>query len=139
MKLSDRVRNAKVDAAVDEVDAGSGTNGTLQLWSGAQPTNPTDTPSGDLLAEFDLDSPAFGDASSGSASAAGLNKTATGTAAAGSGTTVGFARAADTDGTGLWDDDDVGTSGSSVQLDNTSIAENQDVTLSGWTYTQPAQ
>lgn len=126
------------DAAVDQLENGSGA-GLLQLYSGSKPANPGDTPAGNLLAEFTLDDPAFGDAASGSADAAGLPKTTQGTTAAGTGTTVGFARAADSAGNGLWDDDDVGTSGNNITLSNTEIADGQDVTLNSWSWTQPAE
>lgn len=138
MRLDDDVRNAMCDAAVDLIDAGTGT-AHLQLWSGSAPADPSTAPAGDLLAEFDLPDPAFGSASSGAASANGLTISTTGESAAGGGTTVGFARVVDQDGSGLWDDDDVGTSGNSIEVSSTTVSDGQSLDLTSWTFTVPAE
>lgn len=112
LRTIDAVKNAACDAAVDLVDVGLGTNGTIQFWSGARPTNVGDTPAGALLAEVDFAAVAFGAASGGAAAAASTPLDSTGLADG----TIGFARISDADGNPLWDEDDIATSGSPAIL-----------------------
>lgn len=122
LRVADSVTNAACDAAVDAVDAGSGSNGQLQFYSGTPPTELDGTPDGDLLAELDLQNPAFGDAGAsepGEAEAEGLPLTTDGIADG----TLGFARVLDTDGTVLWDEDDISTdTESAITVNTTSVS-----------------
>lgn len=136
MRISTAARNAMCDAVVDLVDSGGGT-AKLQLWSGSMPGSFGDTPSGLLLAEFDLPNPCFGAASNGVATANSISPT-TGLAAAGAGTTVGFVRVVNANGDVVWENDDVGTSGAQIVLNTMTISENADVSVTSWTVTMPA-
>lgn len=70
-RLSTDARNAACDAIVDLIDAGAG-NGTIQIRTGAQPTNVGDADTGTLLGTLTFSKPAFGDASNGTATAAAI-------------------------------------------------------------------
>lgn len=132
MRISTAIRNALCDAAVDSIDSGAGT-AKLQLWSGSVPAQVTDTPAGTKLAEFDLPNPAFGASAAGVATANAISDVV-GLAAG----TVGFARVVDRDGTGLWDNDDVGTSGTQIVLNTLTISVGLDVSVSSWLVQMPA-
>lgn len=121
LRTIDAVKNAACDAVVDLVDVGAGTNGTIQFYSGSRPANVGDAPAGTLLAEVDFAATAFGAAgatTAGVASAASVPLETTGLAAG----TIGFARIRDADDTGLWDDDDVGTSGNAITVNTTTVS-----------------
>lgn len=133
MRLSTAVRNAAANGIVGLVNIGAG-NGKLQLWSGAYPTNVGDAPAGNLLAEFEYDSTAFGSASDGTAAANGMPKTVTGLDDG----QVAWYRVTDGDGTPLWDNDSVGTSGTALTLNTTTISTGVDVTANSHTVTMPA-
>lgn len=121
--LGNPARSAACNGVVDLVDAGSGA-GKLKLKSAG------DT----VLCVITLGDPAFGNASNGVATASGLPKSGTGEAAAGSGTAATKYDVTDSDDNVIWS----GTIPADMTLDNASIAENQTVTISSWTHTQPA-
>jgi hypothetical protein len=134
LRLSDSARNAKVDAAVDKLDVGTGTaGGTIKIYTGSQPATPATAASGTLLATVVLANPAFGSASGGSATLtdpASVNAVATGTA--------GWARFADRDGAVVFDGDVTATGGGGVvTLSSTSLTSGAAVDITGGTYTQP--
>lgn len=134
MRLADAVRNAMVDAAVDQLDDGAAA-GELRIYTGTAPASIASAPAGTLLATLPFDDPAFGAAGSGSATAAGLPNSATAAATG----TAGYARFVDSDGNAKWDTEDVGTAGTEeVVLDNLSIASGQTVNLVSASFTQPA-
>ena len=121
--LVNAARSAAADAVVDLVDGGVGA-GKLKLKS-----------AGDvLLCTITLADPAFGAAANGVATAAGLPKSGTGLAAAGAGTAATKYDVTDSADTVIWS----GTIPADLTLDNASIAENQTVTITSWTHTQPA-
>ena len=132
LRLDDTVRNAKVDAAVDLLDAGAGP-GTIKIYTGAQPATPATAASGTLLATVTLADPAFGAASAGSASLtdpASVNAVATGTA--------GWARFADSNGVTRFDGHVTATGGGGVvEVSNTAITSGYAVDVTGGTYSQP--
>lgn len=66
IRINAAARNAAADAVVATFSGGSGAP-VLRIYSGTQPANPATAPSGDLLAEFTLDDPAFAAASGGTA------------------------------------------------------------------------
>jgi hypothetical protein len=82
-RLSTDTRNKACDAVVDDIDAGAGA-GTIAIRTGAQPTNVDDADSGTLLGTLTFSDPAFGAASSGTATASAItsdtNADASGTA-----------------------------------------------------------
>jgi hypothetical protein len=121
--LSTAARNAACNAAVDLVDAGAGAGNLIIRTSG-----------GTTLVSFTLDDPAFGNAATGVATAAGFPKTATASA---SGTADNY-QIRDSDNNVIISGT-VGTSGTDIVLDNTSINNGQDVELAASpTHTQPA-
>ena len=132
MRLAPLTRSALADAAVDRVDGG-GSAGEVRIYSGSAPATITDAPAGDLLATFTLGDPAFGAASNGVATGAGLPIATTG---ADDGT-AGYARVVQSDGTVVWDTESVGVGTGEVQLDNLSIATAQAVNLTALTVTMP--
>lgn len=134
LRLSDSTRNAKVNAAVDLLDVGTGTaGGTIKIYTGSQPATPATSASGTLLATVVLPNPAFGSASSGSATMgdpASVNAVASGTA--------GWARFADRDGAVCFDGNVTATGGGGVlELSSTALTSGAPVDISGGTYSQP--
>lgn len=119
--LSTTARNAACDAVVDLVDGGAAA-GKVRIRA-----------SSTTLVDITLSDPAFGAASSGVATAAGLPKSGTAVAA---GTADNF-QVLDSDNNVIWSGT-AGTSGTDMILDNTSIANGQTVNLTAFTHTQPA-
>lgn len=129
--ISTAARNAVADTLVDLLDAGAGA-GTIKIYTGSQPAGPGTAPTGTLLATFTLSDPAFGSASTGVAtlgSVSSVSAVATGTA--------GWFRAADSDGTAVFDGT-VGTSGAQLNLNTTSIVSGGTVSITSGTVTAPA-
>lgn len=134
MRLANAVRAAMNDAQVDRIDLGTtNAGGRLQIRSGAAPAAITDAAAGTLLAEFALPNPAFGASSNGVATANAV-ATVQGLAAG----TAGHYRVLDRDGAAVWDSNSVGTSGTALVLNTTTISVGVDVSLASWTVTQPA-
>lgn len=125
LTLSTAARNAATDGVVDLVDAGvTDAGGDLVIRD-----------SGNVeLVVFVLDATAFGSAATGTASAAGLPKTVAAVATG----TADNAILRDKDNTNIITGLTVGTSGTDVTIDNTSINSGQDVTLNSLDYTTPA-
>lgn len=125
LTLSTAARNAACDAVVDLTDAGAtDAGGDLVIRD-----------SGNVeLAIFVLDAPAFGAAATGTASLLGLPKTVTAAATG----TADNALLRDRDNTDIITGLTVGTSGTDVTIDNTSINSGQDVTLNSGSVTMPA-
>lgn len=119
--LSTAARNAACDATVDLVDAGDAA-GKLVIRASTT-----------VLATITLDDPAFGAASSGTATAAGFPKTV---AAAASGTADNY-QITDSDDNVIISETLTEGSGNN-QLDNLDINSGQDVTINSLTHTQPA-
>lgn len=89
-----------------------------------------------MIAEIILDDPAFGNASTGVATAAGTLDGA-GIAAAGAGTVATTFDVTDSDNTVIWSGA-VGSGSGELSLNNTTIADTQVVTVTSFTHTQPA-
>ncbi len=132
MKISNLARSAMCDALVDLLDGGSGA-GTLEIRTGAAPTNTTDADSGTLLATLTFSDPAFGAASNGVATASAITSDssidATGTAA--------HFRAKDSSGTVILQGS-VGTSGADLNFNSVSFVSGGTCSISSLTVTQPA-
>lgn len=132
MRLTAAARNAATNGVVDLVDAGPGA-GYVEVRTGSAPASADDAASGTLLFTFTLADPAFGDAASGTATAASVPRTAVAVATG----TAGWARLHDSAGTKVLDLS-VGTSGTDVEISSTSITVGRTVTLTALTITAPA-
>lgn len=127
------IRNARLDAIRDAIDAGSA-GGTIKIYSGTQPANANTALSGNtLLATLTFSTTSASNSSSGvltfSAITQDSSADATGTAT--------FARIADSDTNTVFDCD-VGTSGTTIVLNTTSIVAGGPVTISSFTLTDAA-
>lgn len=132
-RTADAARNAATDAVVDRIDAGAAA-GTLKIYTGAQPADADDAASGTLLVTITLGDPAYGASASGTAA---LSGTPSGTAVATG--TAGWFRVADSDGNTVFDGSVTGTGGGGdIELDNTSIASGQTVTITALPFSTPA-
>ena len=134
-RISSSIQNLILDTVGAEANSGK-----VQLVSGERPTNVTDAPGGDVLAEFDLEDPAFTSASGGEMELEGTILETQGTAEAGTGEEVGFMRVLDSSDNPLWDNDNVGTSSSNntVVVNTDVISEGVTVELISMTVNQPA-
>lgn len=134
VRLGTAARNASIDAIVDLLDAGAG-EPTMEVRTGAQPTNVGDADTGTLLATFTLDATAaFGNAATGTASGNGLPITVTGAATG----TAGHVRVKDGNGVVVLDGDaGVTSSGAFAEFNTLEISNGLDVTLNSLTLTQP--
>jgi hypothetical protein len=132
-RIADAARNAAADAVVDRIDAGAGA-GTLKIYTGSQPADADDAESGSLLVTITLSDPAYGAASAGAAALSGSpSATASGTG------TAGWFRVEDSTGANVFDGSVTATGGGGdLELDNTSIASGQTVTITSLGFTVPA-
>ena len=127
--LSTAARNAACDAIVDLVDSGTtNTEGKLQFRNSTT-----------LIAEIDLNQPAFGAAASGVASldtAGGLQ----GTVSPAGSSTIDRFRIIDRDSNNVFDGDagSVATSGGDINLSSVSVNQNDVVEVTSLTVTIPA-
>lgn len=124
IQLSVAARNARLDT----FESTAGASAKLQIRSGAQPANCAAAASGTLLCEIALPADWMANAASGSKAKAGT-WSGTGSAAG----TAGHFRIVDNAGTTCHMQGSVGTSGTDMTLDNTSIASGQTVTVNTFT------
>lgn len=123
--------NAVADAVVDLVDAGAAA-GKLKIYDGTAPADAGTALSGNtLLAELAMSDPAFGAAANGVATA----NTITDDSSADATGTATFFRVTDSNDVVIFQGE-VGTSGSDLNLDSTSISAGVTVSVSSLTYTQ---
>jgi hypothetical protein len=136
--LSNAAAIAACDAIVDLIDGGSGA-GKLRIYDGSQPANPDVAVSTQtLLAEIELNDPAFGSAADGTpggVATADVDPALTDSSANDTGTAAWF-RVVDSDNTAIIDGS-VGTSDADLILNTTSIVAGAAVTISSWTFTVP--
>ena len=128
LKYSTTLRNAQLDAITTAV----GTSGILRIYSGTRPANVAAAITGTLLAECVCNASAFAAAASGGVLTA--NAIADDSSANASGTASHY-RLFRSDGTTAVIDGDVSTSGSDLNLDNTSINSGQVVSITSFTIT----
>lgn len=133
-RLSNAVRSAMADAAVDLIDAGSGP-GTVQIRTGAQPASAATSASGTLLGTLTLSDPAFGAAVNGVATAGAI----TGDSSADATGTAGWYRVLDSTGATVMDGSisEAGGGGDMI-LDKVAIVAGGTIAITSWTVTQPA-
>lgn len=124
LQYSTTLRNNQLD----QVEVTAGASAKLQLRSGAQPANCAAAASGTLLAEITLPADWMNAAASGSKTKLGT-WTTTGLAAG----TIAHFRIVDNAGTTCHMQGSVGTTGTDMTVDNTSIAVGQTVTVNTFT------
>lgn len=128
VQLSVAVRNARLD----QVESIIGTAAQLRIYTGTQPADCATAASGSLLCTITLPSDWMNAASTGTKTKLG---TWQGTASAGG--TAGYFRLYDSTGTTCGAQGSVTATGGGgdLQVDNTSIANGQTVTVSAFTLT----
>lgn len=133
-RISNVAAKAACDAIVDLIDGGASA-GYVKIYPGTQPTDP-DTATGETyLVQITLNDPAFGaaaDATPGGRATADVDPALSGTAA-NAGTAAWF-RVFDSNNVAIIDGD-VGTTGSDMNINNTSISAGQTVSITSWTVT----
>jgi hypothetical protein len=139
VRVNDAARNAAVDAVVGQIDAGTATPGVLRIYTGTQPATPATSPSGTLLAEFDLSDPSFAAAASGSAALDVTPALATTGLAAGDAGYARFLTGDEAASTGLGVvDGTVATSGAMVNLNTVTISVGVNVEITSGSISLPA-
>jgi hypothetical protein len=134
-RIPDAAQNAAVDAVVDRADVGAGA-ATLKIYTGSQPADADTDPAGTLLVTVTLNDPAFGAAASGSA-ALDVSPVPSGVGVAAG--TAGCFAIEDSTGVNVVQGNVTGTGGGGdIELDNTSIAVDQTVNITGLTVSIPA-
>lgn len=131
-RLPNASQQAAANAVVDQLDSAAG---TLKIFTGTQPADADNDPSGTLLVTITLSAPAYGAANtSGVAALQGVPLSGT---ASGTGTAGCFA--VETSGGANVFQGSCGATGSGadLELDNPSIASGQTVQISSLNYTQP--
>lgn len=129
LRLSPAARNAAGDAITALLNAGGA--GTIDIRTGAQPTDPAAAATGTVLATFTLPATAFAAFVSGTGSlntVAAVPASATGTA--------GWFRMKNNAGTGVIDGT-VGTTGAELNLSTTSITAGGSVSITGGSLSMP--
>ena len=118
---------------MDQIETTVGVSAVIKIWSGSAPANCAAADSGTKLAEFDLASDWAASASAGSKA---LNNTPITATAANTGT-AGYFRLYDSTATTCHMQGTVGTSGTDMIIDNTSINSGQTVTISSLSFSEP--
>lgn len=123
------LRNAQLDA----IETTIGTSALLRLYSGSAPANCAASATGTLLAEMSLPSDYLADASSGSKDKSGTWEDSSANASG----TIGYFRFYDSGGTTCHVQGTVTATsgGGDIEVDNTSVASGQKVTISSLAFT----
>lgn len=127
LSYSTTLRNAQLDAVTTAV----GASGKLRIYSGTRPANVAASITGTLLAELTLNA-TFAPAASGGVLT--LNAITSDTSADATGTATHF-RIFQSNGTTAVIDGDVGTSGSDLNLNSTSLTTGGSVAVTSFTIT----
>ena len=129
LRLANATRSLLCNAAVDALNSG-----TIQIRTGAQPTNVDDAASGTLLGTLTFSATAFGDATNGVATA---NAISSDTSADNSGTAQ-HARIL-TSVPAIHSDCSCGQGSGDIDFDNNVIVAGGTIAISSMTWTQPVQ
>lgn len=134
--ISSAARNAAVNAVAALPDAGAGA-ATIKIYTGSQPAGPDSSiGSVTLLATFTLNKPAYGSASSGSASLSVSPAISTTAVASG---TAAWCRVADSTSAGVMDGAVTATGGGGfLEISTTAISSGVTLNLTGGTLSIPA-
>lgn len=129
IQLSTAVRNARLD----QIETTIGASAVLKIRTGAQPANCAAADSGTVLATLNLPVDYMAAAASGSKAKSGTWEDATADATG----TAAHWRLYASDGTTTHAQGSVTATGGGgdLELDNTSIASGQQVTVTAWTFT----
>jgi hypothetical protein len=127
LRLATATRHAGIDAIGDLLNGG-----TIQIRTGAQPTNVADAASGTLLGTLTFNATAFGAPSTGVVTAAAITSD---TSADASGT-AGHARLL-TSGAAIHSDATCGQGSGDFNFDNNVIVSGGTIAVSALTMTQP--
>ncbi len=129
LKLSETVRNSRLDA----IEAAIGTDAVLKIRTGAPPANISDADSGTVLATLTLPTDWMAAAAGGQKAKSGTWEDAQADAAG----TAGHFRVYASDGVTQHLQGTITASGGGgdMELDNVVIAQNQKVTITGFTLT----
>lgn len=134
LKYAVALKNAKL--AATGMAGYIGTSAKLRLYDGTQPASPdTAVSTQNMLCELICNATQFGTASGGVLTASAI-ASGTGTAAASTGINSTWYRIWKSDGTTPCVDGTVGVSGADLNLNNTSIATGQSVSVTSLTYTE---
>jgi hypothetical protein len=134
-RIATAAQNAACDAVVDLIDGGSGA-GYCEIRTGSQPATANTAVSGSLLATITYSDPAFGAASSGTATA-DITPALT-VAASGTGT-AGWFRMFDSAAAGIYDGSITVTGGGGdMTVNTTSLVATVNFTITAQTLTMPA-
>lgn len=126
------ITTANRNRAADAVTARAN-NGSLRIYAGTAPADANAALSGNtLLANLPLSATAFGAASAGVATANAITSDSSADATG----TATFFRVLESDGTTVVFQGTVGTSGTELVLNNTSIVAGGNVSVTSLTYTQ---
>lgn len=128
-RLSTAARNAACNAIGDALNSG-----TIQIRSGAQPTNVADAAAGTLLGTLTFGATAFGASATGVKTA---NAIASDSSADASGT-AGYARQLDS-GVAIHSDADCAQGSGTFNFDNSVIVAGGVIAISSYTLTVPIQ
>lgn len=130
-RLSTSARNAACDAVVDLIDGGAGA-GTIAIRTGSQPTNVGDADTGTLLGTLTFSDPAFGAASTGTATASSITSDTNADASG----TAGHFRIKDSS-PAIIADGTCGQGSGDLSFDNNVIVAGGTIAISSFTVTQP--
>jgi hypothetical protein len=133
LRLATATRNAMVQVIRDLLDAGAAAK--IEVYTGAQPTNPNTAVGGaTLLGTFTLADPSFGSASTGVITVQGTPLTTTGVADG----TAGWFRASDSASNAVFDGTVTATGGGgTIEMATTTVSTGLELRITGGTITMP--
>lgn len=136
-RINNNAAKAACDAIVDLLDAGAGA-ATVEIRSGAAPTNCEDADSGTLLAVLTCSDPAFGSAADANPGGRATASAVTSDSSANNTGTAAHFRAKDSNGVVVTQGDVTATGGGgAMEINSTSVVAGVEVAITSWTFTVP--